>query len=95
MELQEDDNAAVEDDIAEDSSDEIIDFKEGDLKDSFSQDFMDKALLEVMTDTKIGSENLLGDKSIFDEEELKRQIDKVFEEANVKLKSTVKEVRME
>ena len=31
-----------------------------------------------MTDTKIGGENLLGDKSMFDEEELKRQIDKVF-----------------
>ena len=36
---------------------------------------MDKALLEVMTDTKIGGENLLGDISMFDEEELKRQID--------------------
>ena len=56
---------------------------------------MDKALLEVLTDTKIGGENLLGDKSIFDEEELKRQIDKVFEEANIKLKSDVEKVHME
>jgi len=75
----------------------IIDLNdEGDINESFSRDFMDKAILEALTDTNIGG-NILGDanNSIFDEEELKRKIDKVFEEANVKLKSAVEEVRVD
>lgn len=89
------DGIGSEEETVDDDDEEVLNLK-GDLLESFSQDFMDKAILEALTDTNLGDKEILGDsKSIFDEEEMRKSIDKVFEEANVKLKSAVEEVRAE